>query len=200
MAEIRKREIAHKVRIGEILKGKPQLSQTDGRGRLNFLELGDKKIVRVNVIANVIEKYISEGEKKFASLTLDDATGQIKLRIEPIEDAFEMLLGPTGSLGPGEGSWLTVRYRRKFVNESIAAYDGKTGRQLWMRDHLGVPKTPATKFLMHIPTAVYDVDGNGTDDLLAAAENHYGVISVRDNRDIVPAMAITATVPGHPKT
>jgi len=80
MAEIRKRETAYKLRIGEILKGKPEISILDGREKFNFLELGDKKIIRVNVIANVIDKFSSEGEKKFASLTLDDATGQINLK------------------------------------------------------------------------------------------------------------------------
>ncbi len=80
MAEIRKREIAYKLRIGEILRGKPQMSTQEERERFNFLELGDKKIVRVNVVANVIDKFISEGEKRFASLTLDDATGQINIK------------------------------------------------------------------------------------------------------------------------
>lgn len=81
MAEIRKREIAYKLRIGEILRGKPAVSVQDGRERFNFLELGDRKIVRVNVLANVIDKFISEGEKKFATLTLDDASGQITTRV-----------------------------------------------------------------------------------------------------------------------
>jgi len=81
MAEFKKREIAHKLRIGEILRGKPQVSIDEGRERFNFLELGDKKIVRVNVVANVVDKFMSEGEKKFATLTLDDASGQITARI-----------------------------------------------------------------------------------------------------------------------
>lgn len=80
MAEIRKREIAYKLRIGEILRGKPAISTADGRERFNFLELGDRKIVRVNVVANVIDKFISEGEKRFATLTLDDASGQINAK------------------------------------------------------------------------------------------------------------------------
>jgi len=85
MAEIRKREIAYKLRIGEVLRGKPiliqDLSQEQGktRERLNFLELGDKKIVRVNVVANVIDKYESENSR-FANLTIDDASGQITIR------------------------------------------------------------------------------------------------------------------------
>ena len=72
-----KRNIAFKLRIGDILIGKPIM---DGE-RFSFLELGDKKIVRVNVIGNIVDKFDSEGEKKFSVLTLDDGSGQIKLRV-----------------------------------------------------------------------------------------------------------------------
>ena len=75
-SEQKKRNIAYKMRIGDIVKSKPVVNE----GRLLFLELGDKKIVRVNLIANVIDKYIQDGEKKYASLTIDDASGQIKLK------------------------------------------------------------------------------------------------------------------------
>jgi len=80
MAEFKKREIAYKLRIGEILRGKPQVTNDEGRERFNFLELGDRKIVRVNVVANVIDKFMGEGEKRFATLTLDDASGQINVK------------------------------------------------------------------------------------------------------------------------
>ncbi len=81
MAEIRKREVAYKVRIGEVLKGRNDTSPYgEGREKLNFVELGDRKLLRVNIVANVIDKFISEGEKRFASLTLDDATGQINVK------------------------------------------------------------------------------------------------------------------------
>lgn len=76
MVEQFKRHIAFKLRIGNILLGKPVL---DG-DRFSFLELGSKRIVRVNVVGNIVDKYESEGEKKFLSLTLDDGSGQIKLR------------------------------------------------------------------------------------------------------------------------
>ena len=42
--------------------------------------MGDKKIVRVNILANCVDKYIQDGEKKYASLTVDDASGQIRLK------------------------------------------------------------------------------------------------------------------------
>jgi len=71
-----KRNIAFKFRIGDILIGKPII---DGE-RFSFLELGNKKIVRVNLIGNIVEKYESEGEKKYSVLTLDDGSGQITLR------------------------------------------------------------------------------------------------------------------------
>ena len=77
-----KRHVAYKLRIGEIMAGKPILEGD----RFKFLDLteqnagNDKHVSRVNVIANITDKYIQDGEKKFASLTLDDASGQIKVK------------------------------------------------------------------------------------------------------------------------
>lgn len=71
-----KRHIAYKLKVGEILNGKIILNDE----RFKFLEYSDKKIVRINLIANIIDKFVQDGEKKFASLTLDDASGQIKLK------------------------------------------------------------------------------------------------------------------------
>jgi RPA family protein len=80
--EFKKRNIAYKLRIGDILKGKPIMSEgsAEEAKRFLFLELGDKKIVRVNLLANCVDKYIQDGEKKYASLTVDDASGQIRLK------------------------------------------------------------------------------------------------------------------------
>ncbi len=88
-----KRNIAYKMRAGEILAGKPILEAD----RLKFLEANSKQIVRVNLIANIIDKYIQDGEKKFASLTLDDATGQIKVKTfgDDIEKFSPFLQGDT---------------------------------------------------------------------------------------------------------
>jgi len=71
-----KRNIAYKLRIGDILIGKPIF---DGE-RLAFLELGNKKIIRVNIIGNIVDKYDGEGEKKYSFLTLDDGSGQVPVR------------------------------------------------------------------------------------------------------------------------
>ncbi|MCK5043421.1 hypothetical protein KAR52_00245 [Candidatus Pacearchaeota archaeon] len=71
-----KRHIAFKFRIGDLLMGKPIMNQE----RFSFLELGDKKIVRVNVIGNIVDKYEREGEKQYIFFTLDDGSGQIKLK------------------------------------------------------------------------------------------------------------------------
>ena len=71
-----KRNIAYKLRIGDLLIGKPIMDAE----RFQFLELGDKKIVRVNVIGNIVDKYQSEGEKKFIFLTLDDGSGQMQIK------------------------------------------------------------------------------------------------------------------------
>ena len=93
MPEIRKRETAYKLRIGDILRGTPivedipqempdpsQTLSSPVRERFRFLELDNKRIVRVNVVANIVDRYDAEGEKKFATLTVDDGTGQIRLK------------------------------------------------------------------------------------------------------------------------
>jgi len=88
-----KRNIAFKLRIGDVLMGKPI---TEGE-RFSNLELGDKKIVRVNVIGNIVDKYNSEGETKFTSLTFDDGSGQIKLKFfgDDVEKFKEVSQGQT---------------------------------------------------------------------------------------------------------
>ena len=72
-----KRQIAYKFRIGDVLRGKPVLDNE----RFSFLELGDKQIIRVNIVANIIDKFMSESEKKYLTFTIDDASGQIRIKI-----------------------------------------------------------------------------------------------------------------------
>ena len=88
-----KRRVAYKMRVGNILSGKPILENE----RLKFLEYNGKEIVRVNLIANVIDKYVQEGEKKYSSVTLDDASGQIKAKAfgEDIKKFEELIQGDT---------------------------------------------------------------------------------------------------------
>ena len=93
LSEQRKRNIAYKLRIGDILKGVPMINE----GRFLFLELGDKKVVRVNILANCVDKFVQEGEKQFASLTVDDASGQLRIKAfgEEIGPLKEILQGDT---------------------------------------------------------------------------------------------------------
>jgi RPA family protein len=88
-----KRNIAYKLRIGDILIGKPVIDND----RFSFLELGNKKIIRVNIIGNVIEKYDSEGEKKYSFITIDDGSGQIKIKAfgDDVEKFNEITQGQT---------------------------------------------------------------------------------------------------------
>jgi len=88
-----KRNIAYKYRIGELLLGKPIFDQE----RFSFLELGDKKIVRVNIIGNVVEKFESNKESKYLFLTIDDGSGQIRIKIfgEDVEKYKDFSQGRT---------------------------------------------------------------------------------------------------------
>ena len=72
-----KRNVAFKLRIGDLLQGKPIMNGE----RFAHLELGDKKIVRVNVVGNVVDKYESSGETRYLFLMIDDGSGQIRLKV-----------------------------------------------------------------------------------------------------------------------
>jgi RPA family protein len=77
MTDQYKRNTAYKYRIGDILLAKPIFDND----KFLYLELGETKISRVNVIGNIVDKYDSEGEKQYSFFTLDDGSGQIKLKV-----------------------------------------------------------------------------------------------------------------------
>ncbi len=98
MPEQKKRETAYKFRINDVLRGTQIFEELEGMNkRLKFVELGDKKIVRVNIIANIVDKYESEGERRFGSITLDDGSGQIRARVfaEDINKFSDLSQGDT---------------------------------------------------------------------------------------------------------
>ncbi|MBS3078689.1 OB-fold nucleic acid binding domain-containing protein [Candidatus Pacearchaeota archaeon] len=81
MPEVKKRETAHKQRIVDLQRGNQIFETVEGNQRFKFLELGNKQLIRINLIANVIDKYVSDGERRFASITVDDGSGQIRARV-----------------------------------------------------------------------------------------------------------------------
>ena len=103
-----KRNIAFKMRIGDLLIGKPI---NDGE-RFAFLELGNKKLIRVNVIGNIVDKYESEGERKYTFFTLDDGSGQIKLKVfgDDAQKFKSILQGQTVAVIGGLRNWNNETY------------------------------------------------------------------------------------------
>lgn len=73
-----KRNIAFKLRIGDVLMAKPII---EDNGNFSFLELGEKRIIRINIAGNIVEKFEREGEKNYSFFTLDDGSGQIRIKI-----------------------------------------------------------------------------------------------------------------------
>ncbi|MEX0932768.1 MAG: OB-fold nucleic acid binding domain-containing protein [Candidatus Pacearchaeota archaeon] len=72
-----KRNVAYKLRIGDILSGKPVIENE----KFTHLNLNGKRVVRVNVVASIVDKYVVDEEKKYVFITLDDASGQTKLKV-----------------------------------------------------------------------------------------------------------------------
>ncbi len=81
------RQTAYKVQAKDILEGQAVF---DGE-RFSAIESSGKRILRVNLVGNVIDKYVNS-EKKYCTLTVDDGSGQI--RIKGFSDQFDLLNGP----------------------------------------------------------------------------------------------------------
>jgi len=82
----KQRQTAYKVWIGTLLNGKVNTENE----RFISLDIGSKKISRVNIMANVIDKYLSE-TKPYIAITLDDSSGQI--RVKAFADSINILSG-----------------------------------------------------------------------------------------------------------
>ena len=105
MANDFKRQTAYKIKIGDVFKGKPVFDSE----RFSFLDLGDKQISRVNIVANIVDKYTAE-EKQYINFTIDDASGQIRIKI------FGDDVKRFGGLGQGD-TVMIVGLLRSYNNE-----------------------------------------------------------------------------------
>lgn len=75
---MQQRQIAYKVRINDIIVN--NYVEDKGEFQPNYVIIKGKNVSRINLIANVIDKYTNE-EKSYGSLDLDDGTGVIKAKI-----------------------------------------------------------------------------------------------------------------------
>ena len=82
--EIKKRFTAFRMPLGLIRQGNLEFEQE----RFSRLVVKDKEVVRVNIIANVIDKYHNP-EKQYISITVDDGTGD--LRVKAFSDNVHLL-------------------------------------------------------------------------------------------------------------
>lgn len=112
--EIKKRNVAYKVRIGDVLRGQPVTDPNNldnsGSPRFKHLELDGKEVVRVNVVANIVDKYSSQGEKQYSTLTIDDASGQLRIKM------FGDDVGKFDGINPGD-TVMIIGLCRFFNNE-----------------------------------------------------------------------------------
>lgn len=149
---------------------------------------------------NEVVATVSDETGKPACVILD-SDGNEKLRLELLPGMTALNRGPTGRLGPGRGRWVLLRmsgegadHERQFL---VAAYDGRTGELLWVRNDYGLYGSNPVVFVPHFPSAVLDYDGDGADDWLVCSENFYGIISVRDNKDLVGPVVLSDALAGH---
>lgn len=74
--EIKKRLTAFKISLGLLSKGEMEFDQE----RFSRLILNNKEIARVNTVATVVDKFMNE-QGSYASITVDDGTGNIRVKV-----------------------------------------------------------------------------------------------------------------------
>ncbi|MCL6500423.1 MAG: hypothetical protein K6T16_00080 [Candidatus Pacearchaeota archaeon] len=107
-----KRHTAYKLSAGLISKAELHLEQDEEdatKQRLRFMSLAGKEINRVNLIANIVDKFQSD-EKRYSTLTLDDGTGNIHVR------AFSDNAAILNRFNPGD-TVLVIGVPRYFNND-----------------------------------------------------------------------------------
>ena len=103
--EIQARQVAYKVPISMLLNN-PYVEQSGWNP--DFIQVNEKQVSRVNLIATVIDKQVTES---LATITLDDSTGSIKAR------AFNQDIRKVHDINIGDPV-LIIGKPRKF-NESL---------------------------------------------------------------------------------
>lgn len=93
--EIKKRFTAFRLSIGQIHQGSIEFDK-ENQEKFSRLVLNNKEIVRVNLIATVVDKFIND-EGSYASITVDDGTGNIRVKVfsEDVHMLKDIQLGDT---------------------------------------------------------------------------------------------------------
>ncbi|MCD4759645.1 hypothetical protein K8R33_02050 [archaeon] len=77
MAEAQIRQTAYKVWISDLTNG--EYINPEGEWTPSYVTVKDKKVSRVNIVANIISKYKNE-DSTYISLTLDDGSENIQIK------------------------------------------------------------------------------------------------------------------------
>lgn len=72
------RQTAYKVWISDLLNGK--YVRQEGEWDPNYIQVHDLKVSRANIVAGVIEKYVSDNAD-YGFLSVDDSTGVIRVKV-----------------------------------------------------------------------------------------------------------------------
>ncbi|MBU0628352.1 MAG: hypothetical protein KKC75_04125 [Nanoarchaeota archaeon] len=106
MEKSQKRQVAHKIRINDVLRG--SYVKEEGEWSPNYVLVGDKKVSRVNLMAVVVSKESPENTNH-SNLLIDDGSGKISVRSFDGSNNFE---------GINIGDFIMIIGRpREYLNE-----------------------------------------------------------------------------------
>jgi hypothetical protein len=122
MEKSQKRQVAYKVKINDILKG--EYIKEEGEWVPNYVQVGDKKVSRVNLMAVVVSKQDQENTSN-KSLLIDDSSGKISIRSFEENDSWN-------NINVGEFV-LVIGRPREYFNEKYIVSEilKKVDNPLW---------------------------------------------------------------------
>jgi len=204
--EFKKRHTAYKVSIGLVLAAMEGV-ELDESQRFKFLDIKGKDIYRINLIANVIDKFESN-QKPYVNITLDDGTGDI--RVKAFADDIHLLqtlqLGDTilvvgilryyndeiyimPEVVKGvEPKWLVARKLElekeygNMYNESVANYDTQSGE---INENVGVQGSSLNVINPSKYSIIPSIERNKADDNMNFTEEEKIDLS-NGNKNAVP--------------
>lgn len=101
-----KRNTAYRLFIGMIFVGEPEFHNE----KLLHVNVNKNRVVRINIIANVVEKFISD-QNNYCALTIDDGTGSI--RVKAFSDNINLIKSFN------QGDTLNIIGTLKFYNDEV---------------------------------------------------------------------------------
>ncbi len=199
--EQQRRQTAYKVWISDLMNN--EYIQQQGEWEPNYVQIRDKKVSRINLIAIIVEKYDNE-EKTYSTVTIDDGSDNIQLKAwkEDIKIFESVKVGDIVSIIGRIKSYNETRY---IVPEIVRSLDNPKWlevRKLELTKEYGVQKESSEKPIgqtsgnneMEMPKIQEEVIINESSEEVPKENNRQKILDIIEKESTEEGIDIIAVV------